>query len=183
MGVTETKTQDNSAELELGWNDLKVENVRWGVTTEGQIIIHASIVNQGYEAQSGINVELRKDNPEGEIVAQQTVAELSPFTLQSIYFTLEEALGGVYYVCIAVSYTHLVKAGETIAYTGSSGDEDEPEHLVYSMFMAPRGMGESYAADPVTALAYIEQQGWLEEPLGTGMTVSYTHLDVYKRQH
>ena len=131
VGVTETNTQDNSAELELGWNDLKVENVRWGVTTEGQIIIHASIVNQGYEAQSGINVELRKDNPEGEIVAQQTVAELSPFTLQSIYFTLEEALGGVYYVCIEhkeadQNYgndSDFVRVLEDLPTEGSCGDD------------------------------------------------------------
>ncbi len=98
--VAETNTEDNTAQMVLGWNDLKVENVRWGTTTEGTIVIHASIVNQGYEAQSNVKAELREESPSGNVVAETVVTELAPFSLENVSFTLPQADGKVYYVCV-----------------------------------------------------------------------------------
>lgn len=98
--VTETNTEDNTGELVLGWNDLKVGDVRWGITTGGETVIHASVINQGYETQSSVKVELREESPSGSVAAETMISELAPFSLENVSFTLSQASGKVYYVCV-----------------------------------------------------------------------------------
>ena len=98
--VTETNTEDNSAQLVLGWNDLAVGDVRWGTTVNGETVIHASIINRGYEAQSNVTVELRETSPNGTLVDSVTMAEIAPFSLENASFTLTGTPAKVYYVCV-----------------------------------------------------------------------------------
>ena len=98
--VTETNTEDNSAQLVLGWNDLAVGDVRWGTTVNGETVIHAAIINRGYEAQSNVTVELRETSPNGTLVDSVTMAEIAPFSLENASFTLTGTPAKVYYVCV-----------------------------------------------------------------------------------
>lgn len=100
VGAEETLNDDNSADIVLGWNDLTVENVRYGVTESGETVIHASIVNRGYELQSGVTVELREGSPSGTLVESMTVNELSAFSLENVSFSLSGTPAALYYVCV-----------------------------------------------------------------------------------
>ena len=52
-----------------------------------------------------------------------------------------------------------VAAGELIARTGSSGAEDEPEHLAFSLFMAQSDLGQRVAAEVRVGVALLPVTG------------------------
>ena len=100
VGAEETQNDDNSTDIVLGWNDLTVENLRYGVTESGETVIHGSIVNRGYELQSGVTVELREGSPSGTLVESKTVSEIGAFSLENVSFSLSGTPSALYYVCV-----------------------------------------------------------------------------------
>ena len=98
--MAETDLTDNSKEITLGWNDIAVENARWGTDAGDMTVIHANIVNRGYEVQKDIVVNLREDRPDGNILQTKTVESLEPMTLQNVSFTVESLPEKVYYVSV-----------------------------------------------------------------------------------
>ena len=100
VGAEETQNDDNSTDIVLGWNDLTVENLRYGVAESGETVIHGSIVNRGYELQSGVTVELREGSPSGTLVESKTVSEIGAFSLENVSFSLSGTPSALYYVCV-----------------------------------------------------------------------------------
>lgn len=91
---------DNTVEATLGWNDLSVEAIQWAMDDNGMVIIHANIVNRGYDAQTDVVVKLCADSKSGNVVQTETIAELTSFGLVGVSFDVECVDEKVYYVCV-----------------------------------------------------------------------------------
>ena len=98
--IQEMNMEDNSSQVIFAWNDLAVENIRWGRLNNKQAVIHASIVNRGYETQSNIIVKLLKDAPYGTVVSTIMLAELESFAMKNVSFTVDASVESVYYVSV-----------------------------------------------------------------------------------
>lgn len=68
-------TDDNTLDAVLSWNDISVEDIQWGSKDGGKVCIHANIVNRGYDKQTNVQVTLRSDSADGEVVESKTIAE------------------------------------------------------------------------------------------------------------
>ena len=98
-GMNENDLSDNSREIILGWNDIAVENARWGISEDDKTVICADIVNRGCEDQSSITVNLRGDRADGEILQTQTVGSVPSMSLHNISFIVDSEPDRIYYVC------------------------------------------------------------------------------------
>jgi len=97
-GMVETDTEDNASEMVLGWNDLAIENIRWGVLDTGETVIHASLVNRGYDVQENVKVELIQDTASGPVVDSAVIEEVGAFSLTNVSFTIAGTPARIYYV-------------------------------------------------------------------------------------
>lgn len=100
VGKDEINTEDNTAEMVLAWNDLAVEDICYGTTEKGSIVIHASIVNRGYEQQKDIKVNLIPGAVSGTVADTATVDVLDALTQTNVYFELADPSQSIYYVSI-----------------------------------------------------------------------------------
>lgn len=92
--------EDNTGELMLGWEDISVEDIRTGVTEAGKIVIHANIVNRGYQPQNNVTVKLLEMSPSGNVVDIIILESIDAQSRASVSFTLGDMVSKVYYVFI-----------------------------------------------------------------------------------
>ena len=100
VGKDETNVDDNTAVMEMRWNDLSVENINYGTLEDGSIVIHANIVNRGYEQQKDITVKLIQGSASGKVVDTATLDSLEAFALKNVAFTITNTPQSVYYVAL-----------------------------------------------------------------------------------
>lgn len=100
VDLEDISLDDNIGEIVLGWEDLSVEDIRAGMTASEEIIIHANIVNRGYQPQTDVTVRLREKTVSGTVLETIELESIEKLSRQPVSFTLDEALSKVYYVTI-----------------------------------------------------------------------------------
>ena len=98
---TDMDPDNNYAEAVLSWNDLSVEKGRFGISPDGEYIIHANLVNRGHDPQRDIIVELHAISPGGMLAGQLTVPVLAPFSTVPVSFPVGRDPALAYYVVTA----------------------------------------------------------------------------------
>ena len=97
---TDLDTSDNAAELTLQQQDIALENMFWGLNSDGQAVIYADVVNRGYTASGTLTVSLRKGSETGEAVGSVSVDSLDTLGLQRVSFETAYEEGAVYYLTL-----------------------------------------------------------------------------------
>ena len=97
---TDLDTSDNAAELTLQQQDIALENMFWGLNSDGQAVIYADVVNRGYTASGTLTVSLRKGSETGEAIGSVTVDSLDTLGLQRVSFETAYEEGAVYYLTL-----------------------------------------------------------------------------------
>lgn len=97
---TDLDTSDNGAELTLQQQDIALENMFWGLNSDGQAVIYADVVNRGYTASGTLTVSLRKGSETGETIGSVTVDSLDTLGLQRVSFETAYEEGAVYYLTL-----------------------------------------------------------------------------------
>ena len=98
VGLDEADIEDNTAEMKLSWSDIAVENLNYGKLEDGGFVIHASVVNYGYEAQQNVVVNLIQGAADGPVVDSVTLSSMDLFALHNVEFNVMLPTQGVYYV-------------------------------------------------------------------------------------
>ena len=97
---TDLDTSDNAAEMTLQQQDIALENMFWGLNSDGQAVIYADVVNRGYTASGTLTVSLRKGSETGDIVSSAKVDSLDTLGLQRVSFETAYEEGVVYYLTL-----------------------------------------------------------------------------------
>lgn len=97
---TDLDTSDNAAELTLQQQDIALENMFWGLNSDGQAVIYADVVNRGYTASGTLTVSLRKGSETGEAIGSVTVDSLDTLGLQRVSFETAYEESAVYYLTL-----------------------------------------------------------------------------------
>lgn len=97
---TDLDTSDNAAEMTLQQQDIALENMFWGLNSDGQAVIYADVVNHGYTASGTLTVSLRKGSETGEAIGSVTVDSLDTLGLQRVSFETAYEEGAVYYLTL-----------------------------------------------------------------------------------
>lgn len=85
--------------ITLRFEDVGLENARWGETERGSYVLLAELVNRGCSARTGMTVSLRQGAADGAVLDSCTVASLAP--LESAHIRFERTEGeGVFYLTV-----------------------------------------------------------------------------------
>ena len=82
---------DNEMTHTLSWADLALEQLSWGQTEDGRTVLTGTVVNRGYTDFGDVTVSLRRDGPDGQIVAQQTVSAPNLLSAAAVTFYVDTA--------------------------------------------------------------------------------------------
>ncbi|MDO4978147.1 MAG: leucine-rich repeat protein [Eubacteriales bacterium] len=74
---------DNTATIELKHEDVKLEMVSFGKTSENEGIVYGTVTNAGFTAQNNLTVSLYKDSVEGTKVGSIDIASLNGYNASS----------------------------------------------------------------------------------------------------
>lgn len=99
INVTDYDESDNSCNIYLDYENISLENLNYGINSEGNAVIYADIVNRGYGENEAVTAVLRKGGYDGEIIDVVTINEsLETLDVAHIGFTVPFADGAVYCV-------------------------------------------------------------------------------------
>lgn len=97
---TDMDISDNTAELTLQQQDIALENMFWGLNSDGQAVIYADVVNRGYTTYDNLTISLRKGSETGEVVDTAAVGSLESLALQRVSIETGYEEGAVYYLTL-----------------------------------------------------------------------------------
>ena len=98
--LTDANLADNSQTAELAFEDVGIEECRFGRNGAGQDVISADVVNYGYHVRQPLVAELRVGSVQGDLLATADVAALEPLALTTVSFAVEADTAKVYYVVL-----------------------------------------------------------------------------------
>ncbi len=98
--MTDIDLSNNTQKVILGYEDVSVENVTYGMGENEEIIISADIVNHGYVGKSGIEVALVEGSLDGTVIDTKRIDSIGSMDLDTVSFTVEAKKFGIYYVVI-----------------------------------------------------------------------------------
>lgn len=98
--ISDINSDNNSKSVKLGYENVRVENLTWAYNADGDYIIHADIVNRGYETKKNLSVSLRKDSEDGEVIATQIIDTAQPLEIQIASFTVDKTEGDLFFVVL-----------------------------------------------------------------------------------
>lgn len=134
VNLEDAAPDDNAVEATLGWNDLAVEAIQWAMDDSGMAIIHANIVNRGYDVQTDVVVKLYADSKNGDAIQTETIAELTSFGLVGVSFEVECVDEKVYYVCVEHADSDLNYGNDydfvVLRQSASEGEDIQIESIV-----------------------------------------------------
>lgn len=94
--------EDNTYSLFLDYRNISVENVSYGFSVDGNGQINADIVNRGYGDGENIEVSLRRDSYDGEVVETKAISAVELLDCQNVVFETEINDREIYYVTVDV---------------------------------------------------------------------------------
>ncbi|MGM9551970.1 MAG: leucine-rich repeat domain-containing protein, partial [Clostridia bacterium] len=99
IDVADYDDSDNSTEVYLNYENTSLENLGYGIDTDGNAVIYGDVVNRGYSQVEAVTATLRRGGHDGEIIDTITITEqLGTLDLAPISFTVPFETDAVYYV-------------------------------------------------------------------------------------
>ena len=87
-------------DTELSYVDYSVERASYSLNNDGKAIVTANIVNRGYGNEDIINVSLRKDSEEGDVLYTKEVFVPTLLDSMAVAFEVDYENGNVFYITI-----------------------------------------------------------------------------------
>jgi len=103
-GINDVNQTDNSVEVTVNYFDLAVEQIAYGMKSNGKVVIYANIVNRGYRTERNINVCLTKNTADASHSSNiNWISGLYSFDAIPVKFEVPYEEGAVYYITIEES--------------------------------------------------------------------------------
>ena len=103
-GINDVNQTDNSVEVTVNYFDLAVEQIAYGMKSNGKAVIYANIVNRGYRTERNINVYLTKNTADvTQSLNTNWISGLYSFDATPVKFEVPYEEGTVYYITIEES--------------------------------------------------------------------------------
>ena len=92
--------EDNAFTLDLHYQNVGLDNMRYGITSANDICIFTDVVNYSYEASESFDVVLHKTTADGEELDRVTVSSIDAFELEHISFQIPSNSEGAFYITL-----------------------------------------------------------------------------------
>ncbi|MBQ9815763.1 MAG: Ig-like domain-containing protein [Lachnospiraceae bacterium] len=93
--------EDNEMVLDLGYQNLGIQNIGWGKTADGNTVIYADIYNDSYQASDYVMVGLYKGSKDDEAYGYKFPGSIEPFGIEHVSFYPGDVQDGdVYYITL-----------------------------------------------------------------------------------
>lgn len=99
-GINDVNLEDNSVEITVNYFDIALEQMTYGINSNGDAVIYANVVNRGYRTEKNITAYLRKGSADATVIKSTEISSIDMFDSIPVQFTVTYEEGAVYYITV-----------------------------------------------------------------------------------